>query len=521
MTSFGPAYNLGGSTQEETVIEQPVEMIEETPLLEGLPELRQMTMQHAMANYDPVGTVANEEFGEVLIMTPRGGADQYLDTMMDGDDRVQMAEPSIATEKGSSATRWRRVEGADEYNSKLQGQAGLMVYEKMRRGDASVRSSLRLAKTPVNGARWHIQAGDPQDPESVEQAEYIEWALFHGMSTSWSEITTEALLMLDFGYWFFEQVFQLVEWRGKERWSWKKWGSRHPMDVIEWKYDEHGGPESVRIMGWESEHPGVVLEIEKLLVFSFDKEAGNLEGISLLRSVYKHWYFKDNLYKIDAIQKERHGIGVPMIKLPINFTPKDKLIATAMGKNLRTNEMAHIVLPPNWEVSFVKVEGQPVDVMKSIEHHDSQIWANVLGHFFKDSGEGGSSEQAINIFLRASRVIADIIADVINLHAIPQLIDFNWSGVEKYPVLKVRRIGDTVDQRVLSFAMRNLVGANIIRADDKMEDWARNEFELPAADPSTARELPAKGDGQAAGSPRQGKPSTKTGQGSQGDRSGG
>ncbi len=118
-------------------------------------------------------------------------------------------------------------------------------------------------------------------------------------------------------------------------------------------------------------------------------------------------------------------------------------------------------------------------------------------------------------------MIADIIADVINLHAIPQLIDYNWKGVEKYPTLKVRRIGDTVDQRVLSFAMRNLVGAGIIRADDKMEDWARNEFELPAADSSTAREIPAKGDGQRAGSTRQGKPSTSTGKGAQGDRSGG
>jgi len=303
------------------------------------------------------------------------------------------------------------------------------------------------------------------------------------------------------------------------------------LDVIGWEYDDHGGPFTVDIESWNGEDPPKTLSIDDIMVFTFDKEAGNIEGIPLLRSAYKHWYFKENLYKIDAIQKERHGIGIPMIRLPPGFKPQDKVIATNMGKNLRTNEMAHIVLPPGWEVTFVKVEGNPVNVMESIEHHDTKIYDNILAGFLKQGGVA-SQEQEINLFLRASRVTADIIADVVNKYGIPQLIDYNWPNVEKYPTLMVRRIGDTQDQRTLSFALRNLVGAGIIRADDKLEAWARDEFETPAADPSTARDLPGanvddddeddrRQDGQRAGLPRQRPPTTRTGQGAQGDRSGG
>src|SRR6202000_3063401 len=117
----------------------------------------------------------------------------------------------------------------------------------------------------------------------------------------------------------------------------------------------------------------VNIPINKLLVFSFDKEAGNIEGISLLRSAYKHWYYKDTLYKIDAIQKERHGIGVPVIQMPPGWKKADKDLAEKIGRNLRTNEKAHIVLPPMWNILFAKLEGQPVDCLPSIEHHNQMI----------------------------------------------------------------------------------------------------------------------------------------------------
>jgi hypothetical protein len=236
----------------------------------------------------------------------------------------------------------------------------------------------------------------------------------------------------------------------------------------------------------EDGEDAVYVPIEKLAVFTYDKEAGNMEGISVLRSAYKHWFIKENLYKIDAIQKERHGIGIPVIILPPGYSQEDKTLADNMGRNLRTNEKAHVVLPPNWQVTFAKLEGNLTNAIESIEHHDVMIARNVLGQFINNPA-GTSQEEQQQLFLKATRYIADIVRDVFNKYLIPKLVDWNWPNVEEYPELRVRRIGDTVDWRTVSFAIRNFVGAGLIIPDEDLEKWIRDEMDLPKADPDTAR----------------------------------
>ena len=372
----------------------------------------------------------------------------------------------------------------EEYNPELRGLNGLRTYDKMRRGDAQVRATLRLIKTPILAGHWYVEPST-EDEHDKEVAKFVWDNLTKWMSISWSQVLYECLLMLDFGHYMFEKVWQVKD----DKIVWKKLAPRHPMDVREWYLDEHGGPMAVSMYPNAANYASneIVIPIDKLLIFTFDKEAGNLEGMSILRSAYKPWYFKDNLYKIDAIQKERHGIGIPIIKLPANFTDNDKVLANEIGKNLRTNEKAHIVLPPNWEIIFADLQGHPVDAMDSIEHHDREIARNVLGQFIAfSSGSSELGEQNVELFNKATRYIAEFIRDTFNKYAIPQLVDFNYE-VDEYPELKYRRIGETVDWRTLSFAMRNFIGAGVITPDERLEDWTRNEMDLPRMDKETAR----------------------------------
>jgi hypothetical protein len=383
----------------------------------------------------------------------------------------------------SSASPWTSFV-RQEYNPALQGFKGLEVYDKMRRSDGGVRSTLRGVKTPVLAARWFVEPGGDKDIDK-KAAEFVWRNLTKEMSTPWAQTLTEALLMLDFGYYMFEKVWENRVIDGEMRTVLKKLGPRHPMDVKEWHFDLNGGPRAASMYApsWSSNYnQEIIIPIDKLLVFSFDKEAGNIEGISVLRSAYKHWYYKEQLYKIDAIQKERHGIGIPIIQLPLGFKDEDKKIAEELGRNIRTNERAHIVLPPGWELKMLKLEGQPVDCLKSIDHHDTMIRMNVLGEFFK----GGQSEDDQTMFLKATRFIADIVCEIVNAYLIPQMTTYNFVHA-KPPVLKVRRIGESADWRTLSFAIRNLIGAGAIVPDEPLENQLREEMDLPMSDPDTAR----------------------------------
>lgn len=397
-----------------------------------------------------------------------------------------------------------------EYNRELVGLQGLQKYDTMRRSDGTVRGTLRLVKTPVNAARWFMEPAS--DSKRDENASDFVWKCFtEYMSISWSQVLSEALLCIEFGYYMFEKVWEERIIDGQKRMIWAKLAPRHPMDVKEWKYDKNGGPASV-VMFSPDGHGGynedIEIPIDKLLVFTFDREAGNIEGISALRSAYKHWYYKTQLEKIDAIQKERHGIGIPVIKLPPGFTTEDKRLADELGRNLRTNERAHVVLPPNWELLFAKLEGQLVDPIKSMEHHDKRIRENMLAGFL---GDQPTKEEDQAIFLKATRFIADVICDTFNKYAIQQLVDYNFQRVGT-PQLRARRIGEQADWRTLSFAIRNLIGAGVIRPDDRLEDWIREEMDLPKVDIATVRvvKTPQNGAPASPTSTPSGTPGTQT-----------
>lgn len=394
----------------------------------------------------------------------------------------------VLSELGRTTTLYANF-GRDEYNSEFRGRMGLEKYDKMRRQDSATRSALRILKTPINGATWFIQPAE-ESKKHVKIAQFVDLNLRHWMTYSWPVVLREALNMLDYGFYPFEKVYGFKEWKGKNYLIIKKLASRHPLDLIEdgWEYDEHGGPKGGHFYNFPGGPGHVFIPVDKLAVFTFDLEGGDLRGLSILRSAYKHWFFKEQAYKIDGIQKERHGIGIPIIKLPPGFTPEDRIAAHEIGRNLRSNEKAHVVLPPNWEILFAKLEGQPVSALATADHHARMIFMNVLAQAMYDSGSEGGTASAMELFYKSTREIATIIAGVVNQYIIPDLVGANWD-VDNFPELKVRRLGDMKEARELSFAIRNLVGAEVVRVDDRLEEWAREAMDAPGHDPSTKREL--------------------------------
>jgi len=428
---------------------------------------RALTLSEAMEKYDLVSSVYDPVNGSFVVMAER-----------DPKLKPSTAFAEMGYASLSPFTAWTRDERVGELRDKL----GIRKYYDMKRADGTVRGGLRLVKTPVMAARWFIEpASDSALDKNI--AKFVEENLFERLNMPWHRVLEDALLMCEYGYMPLEKVYG-VDSDG--RIILKKLAPRHPLDIQEWHFDVNGGPNGIvmdptEANGWQS----VFIPIEKLVVFTLEQEAGDIRGISLLRSAYKHYFYKDTLYKIDAIQKERHGIGVPIIKLPLGYTDDDKKLAENLGRNMRTNERAHVVIPENWTVEFAKLEGQPVDCLTSIKHHDDRIMTNILAPFYDDPN---AQEKSMTMFYKATRYIASTIGDTFNRWVIKQLVDFNFSR-GKYPILRARRIGENEDLRTWSFAFRNLVGTNSIIPDDELEKFLRIELDLPPADPSTARPL--------------------------------
>lgn len=367
------------------------------------------------------------------------------------------------------------------------------TYTRMVRDDASVRISLRAGKAPVLGAEFFI---DPYDntPESLAIWEFVHFNLFQGMTTPWSIVLEQILTMYESakGNSIFEQVWENREWAPKKSSPManrrvytmlRKLAYRPSATIKEIEYDDNGGP--VNIIQNAIDKDGNTSEkkipIQKAVVFALNQEgASTLEGLPILRSAYKHWYYKDRLYAIDAIQKERHGIGIPDIEIQPGAGEKDIALAHEMGKNLRTNEFAYIVRPPTIKVGFAEIKGNLVNALESAQHHDIMIMKNIMVQFLNLGEAGGrnTSATAMDMFLKSMRHIANGICEAYNLYVIPNLVAYNFN-TDQFPQMKVRNVGEVKDLQMWSSAMRNLIDVGAISVDEQTEAWIRDQMDMP------------------------------------------
>ena len=68
-----------------------------------------------------------------------------------------------------------------------------------------------------------------------------------------------------------------------------------------------------------------------------------------------------------------------------------------------------------------------------------------------------------------------------------KFVKYNFDGITDYPKLSVRQIGEQADMRTFSYALRNMIGAGVIRPDDILEEFVRELMDLPEVDLATDR----------------------------------
>lgn len=411
------------------------------------------------------------------------------------------APPPDSYKEIGSQTAIAIREVVPELSSRFQQ---VQTYKKMKRSDSSVRSSLRAGKAPVLGAEFFVEPFD-ETPEAQAIAEFVSFNLFEATTVPWLSNLSNALTAFEYGSAVFEPVYELREWSPKQSaptanrkqyTMLRKLGFRPASTIKSFDYDDNGGPVGItqNAINKDGNVKEVKIPIEKLVIFTFEGEDNGLEGESILRSAYQHWFYKTTLYKIDAIQKERHGIGIPDVEIQAGASTEDKKLAHQMARNLRTNEFSYIVRPPTLKVGFAKPEGNLVNALESANHHDDMIMKNILVQFLNmglGSGGGGraTSATAADIFLKAMSYIANMWCDSLNLYLIPRLVAYNFQ-TDKFPRLSVKNIGETKDFQMWSAGIRNLVDAGVITYSYETEQHVRAVADMPKRmTPVTPEEL--------------------------------
>jgi hypothetical protein len=367
--------------------------------------------------------------------------------------------------------------------------AALQVYERMSNNDAAADVSLRAAKMPIVGADFFMEPWDSKR-ENTDIAAFVDFNILGSQTSPFLNVLQDFLRMMEHGFASGEKVFEEREWStpgGGNRRVYtmlRKIAPRLAPTVKDFVYDDNGGPVGIKHNAIRADNTveEVEIPIHKLIICTHNKRGGNLEGKSLFRTAYKHWYYKENLYKIDGIQKERHGMGFPILELPATATTEDIQAGLALISNIRTNERAGAVLPTGWVLKFADMPGQPVNIMSSIDHHNGMIMLNVMVQFLlMGIAEGGGRATAgshQDMFTKSLRYMANLICDMFNLYVIPQLVAYNFN-TDSFPQMKVRNIGETKDLQQWAAALANLAAQNLITLDLETENWVRSKIDSP------------------------------------------
>lgn len=372
-----------------------------------------------------------------------------------------------------------------EYLKTLDHHAGMVVFDQMRRSDPQVIAVLKSISLPLRSNDYQIEPAS-KDVKDVEISKIIDERLKSGMSITWDDTLRHALLMLPFGFSVLEKVWE----RDADGFVMpKKLDPRLPTSIIRWQLAADRslvGPIQVDTTGEQ-----YLLPIEKILVFTTDREGDNWEGTSILRPAYKPWYLKDTLEKINAVKHDRFGAGVPRAKTPAGVTPQQqtwKDVETLLER-FQANEQGYLMQPEGWDVDILGVssQGGGTDALPSIKYYDEAIAKAMLAMFINlgtsATGSRALGKSFFDAFMLSLQAFANYIAEVFNRFLIPEWCDFNWETPNGYPKMKAAQISDLDYTQIAQ-----LVTSKAIVPDIGLENSLRRSMNLPERDEASVDE---------------------------------
>ena len=415
----------------------------------------------------------------------------------------------------------------EERTRALQGRRGRQVFREMRVDDPVISALFfALNQSLAQARRRIIPCSERSEDKAV--AEFIEQCL---NDMSWSFADQFNFIcdpMFEQGFSFLEVVYKRRNGRyplpqdgqipptsqySDGRIGWRKWSPRPAetiADGLGWDIDDNGGIKGLYQQALYGDDTSLrYIPIQKALLFrTTPHPANNPEGIPIHRPAYKPWYFTVNYEEIEGIAIERNTQGVPVIYLGDGTTMgadpnSDYSVSKELVQNLRWDEQAGIVFPhpklgtagqgrgvllefasantnSQWDVNAII---ERLDKRKAIVVLAQWIMLGMesVGSFALMQGQG-------DMFSLGVRGWAMKIAEVINRHAIPKLVDLNYfPGKTGYPEIQFGPIG-VPNLKDLADAVNGLVEKEVITPDPELERHLRQQMNLPEPQPQEIKE---------------------------------
>jgi hypothetical protein len=420
-------------------------------------------------------------------------------------------------------------------NKGLVGVRKIHVYDEMMQ-DAIVGGVLYSIEALLLNVTWRVEPAS-KTAKDGKNAEFLE-SCMEDMVFSWKNTLREIYSYLRYGFACHEIVYKYRKGDNNDpakyskyndgKIGWAKLPLRSQESILNgrWYFGPHG-----EILGAQQWAPPLYekidLPINKMLLFRTTPLNNNPEGVSILRSANRAYYFKKNMENIEAIGIERNLSGIPVIKAPIEIfadtaSAGEKALLEQCKKivtGLKRDEQAGVVMPQSFDadgnerftLTLLSSPGTVQhDTSKIIQRYAMEIATSMLADFLllgqSASGTQALATEKIEVFSTALSSWLGIVADEFNKRAVPQL--FSVNGIKgELPKLVPGEITTKAINEFMS-NLRNLAVSGLtLFPDNTLENFVREKLNLPKITTSEgekrdtkAMEMAAPAGGQPGGS---------------------
>jgi len=329
----------------------------------------------------------------------------------------------------------------EEYVPELKTIKGRMaIYDRMV-NDPVVRGQLTaITMTLISGVRWKVVGGNSKVRDLVGANLLREGPKKYWCSTSWNDRLYEALGCLVYGFAMFAKTREIVD--GQAIFSDLKW--LHPRSVDEDGWDMDEGDNLLNVRRTYTNAKGEMkarepIPAEDVFLVPWDRRGPNWEGNAFIRPMYRPWKERDLAAKIDLIDLQNRGVGIPIAKLSGAGGVKERDTLVSILKDLRggSKERAFIVIEKDEEVKYLLSEGQAREAA-SIMDRSAADSARVGGTQYLESGNtqsgsrASSSSMSTGFFIHTNAIRIRL-QDIINFGAGPMMgltEELEWMNTE-------------------------------------------------------------------------------------------
>jgi len=354
----------------------------------------------------------------------------------------------------------------EEFYALLRGINGVKVYREMSDNSSTIGAIRYVIKALVRQVEWRVEASDPRDKKSLEQAEFVEDCL-DDMDTTTDDFISEVLTFLEYGWAYFETTYKLRRGKNKDKRlsslhtdgkiGWRKFGLRAQDTLDRWEFDE----QDLSLLGMHQldSYSGrsAYIPIDKALLFRTEVIKDNPEGRSIYRNAVLDWFFLKRISEIEAVGIELDMTGMITMEVPLELLQKGAdpgvvALRTQFEKmlsQLKRDEREYALIPPEldregkptgYKLKLLSTGGsRQIDTTRVKEYYKSSILQSVLAQFIQlgisSTGSFALASSQTALFAVAVGNFLQIISTVFNKQAIGALMEANGVPVELRPSL--------------------------------------------------------------------------------------